>query len=129
MLKIKKLSKVMLVVFIMAIVLTVFSSASNYLVYDTGDGMLSTGINHAYDKSWTTTDYFDNGRGMMTYGFNNIWFNEDHCKSLHTIQTHKSWVGNDKHAFQSSNEAAPGDWTSTVSMGHGTKPVWEADYY
>ena len=130
MLKIKKISKVMLVVFIMTIVLTVLSSASNSLVYDLGNGYLSSGItNYEYKKSWEAREYFDNDRGIMDYGFNTFLFNEDYCKSLHTTQRHQSLVGNNNNGWVFSGEVGPGEWTPEASKGHVASPVWETDYY
>ncbi len=107
--------------------MSVISYATDYYVKSSGGNLFKNGTEQiatvSYGNSWSRTEYFDSGKGILKYGYNTTLINEDWATSYHKTKSHQTKVNNSKKSATSVSASA-GQYTSTVSVRHYESPAW-----
>ena len=69
-----------------------------------------TNGNKTFDKKWELSTTSDDGKGVLTYGYNTLAINEDYAHAYHSTKDHYAYVKNGNGSFSGSN-VGKGNWS------------------
>lgn len=80
-----------------------------------------------FEKAWEISILVDDGQGVLTYGYNTLFFNEDYSHAYHSDYNHYAFLKNENGAFSGSNKKA-GKWSKIEVIHNGTSITYGIAY-
>lgn len=87
----------------------------------------TTNGNKTFDKAWELSVTSDNGKGVLTYGYNTFAINEDYAHAYHSTKSHYAYVKNGNGSFSGSN-VGKGKW-SKIEVTHKGNTITYGNSY
>lgn len=73
-------------------------------VFETADAAeVSASYSGSFEKAWEKSKSTTDGAGVLTYGYNTRFINEDYSHGYHATKSHYVTVSNDNGSFTSGN--------------------------
>ena len=86
-----------------------------------------TNGNKTFDKKWELSTTSDDGKGVLTYGYNTLAINEDYAHAYHSTKDHYAYVKNGNGSFSGSN-VGKGNW-SKIEVAHKGNSITYGNSY
>lgn len=78
-------------------------------------------------KRWELSTTSDDGKGVLTYGYNTLAINEDYAHAYHSTKDHYAYVKNGNGSFSGSN-VGKGNW-SKIEVAHKGNSITYGNSY
>ncbi|WP_339149306.1 MULTISPECIES: hypothetical protein [unclassified Sutcliffiella] len=93
----------------------------------TADAATKSATGTSFTKAWSKSVNTGDGAGVLTYGYNTAWINEDFAHAYHASKTHFASISNGNGSHVSSSVGA--GKTAKVEVRHAGSTVTYTIHY
>lgn len=93
----------------------------------TAEAYSITNGSRGFKKAWELSVTTDGGKGILKYGYNTTFINEDYAHAYHSTKSHYAYLKNGKGSFSGSNKAKK-KWSKIEVTHNGSKITYGNSY-